>query len=143
MTSHFQEEEYTSTAFVSLTIHFFDGKNLKYFVLNYNEFPHEKKTAANITDWFDNIKLNLIGTNSKFYITTDSARNIVCSFKHTDKRISCIAHSIHLAVIELFAKLKQSNTLSSKLATKILNECKRIATKIKSHQQFKNNQKHM
>ena len=91
---------------MSLTVHFFDGKQLKYFVLNSNEFPERKKTAENITDWFEERVEELIGFDMDYILVTDSARNLVCAFKNTEKRISCVAHTINLAVKHVFSEIK-------------------------------------
>lgn len=71
---------------------------------------------------------DIVSRDMRYILVTDSAPNYVCAFKDTGTRISCIAHSINLAVKGLFAVISKQICGDSKFYHKILHECKRFAT---------------
>lgn len=86
------------------------------------------KTGDDIYVWFNMAVEDLAGRDVNYILVTDSGPNYVSAFKDTEVRISCIAHSINLAVKELFQVIEKKANDNSKFCSNILKECKRIAT---------------
>jgi hypothetical protein len=127
-TSDFWKEPHTKKDYISLTLHFFKDCRIRSFVLKSDEFAETDKTAETISDWFDKM-LNEFIFQPNYILVTDSGSNFVCAFKNQDTRISCIAHSIHLAMNMLFTSITSASTVDSvgHLLGNLIQECTDIA----------------
>jgi hypothetical protein len=129
-TSDFWKESHTKKDYISLTLHFFKDGEIRNFVLKSDEFAESDKTADTIAAWFDKM-LNEFVFKPNYILVTDSGSNFVSAFKNQQTRISCIAHSLHLAMMMIFTSIKSTSTAEDSVGShlgKMLQECSEIAS---------------
>ena len=129
LTSDLWKEEHKKRNFISLTLHYFDGQKIKYFILKSGEFDKDSKTAERILHWFQRSLGELFPEIPNYFLVTDSGSNYVAAFKELNTRLSCVAHSLHLAVTDMWDSVKlDSRPAVAVQVNKIMRECKSLAT---------------
>lgn len=127
LTSDMWTETYQKKFYISLTVHFFEEGRIKFHILKSDEYDGEDKTGAELLLWFERALDELFGPYLNYFLVTDSGPNYVAGFKKKETRFSCIAHSLHLAVLYLFGKMSTDKGVGADF-NKVVSSCQHLAT---------------
>jgi hypothetical protein len=139
-TSDFWSDPRTQVDYLALSAHYYDDGQIQSYIIRFEKCDIESKSGDSLALWFERLLNSLFVQTPKFILVTNSELNFVRALKSPEKRISCIGHSLHLAVTFMFSvvsnvKSPEEHPIGYSLKV-MFEECNKLAIKFRRMPSF-------